>query len=106
MLFLRISVALVTTAGALAIGHILTPALGDHVLYIVALAAVSFCAWYYGLVPSSISALLATGVLKYWFLVPVRTFMFSDSKTSSASTDLPACQCFDNCNGRSTPPGQ
>ena len=80
MLLLRISVALVITAGALEIGHILAPVAGDHAAYLVALAAVSFCAWYCGLVSSSLAALLAAAALKYWFLPPVQTFTFSNSR--------------------------
>jgi len=80
MMLLRILVALVTTAGALAVGRMLAPVTGDQVAYIVALAAVSFCAWYCGLIPSSLSALLATAVLKFWVLPPVHTLRFSNPR--------------------------
>src|SRR5215470_479904 len=79
MWVLRIFVAIVTTAMALAVGHFVGPLCGDHVPYIVALVAVSFCAWYYGLVPAALASGLATAVLKYWFMPPVQTFMFAST---------------------------
>ena len=80
MMLVRISAALLITASVLKIAHLLAPVSGDRVAYMLALAAVSFCAWYCGLVPSLLSALLATLVLKFWFVAPVRTFLFSNPK--------------------------
>jgi len=51
----------------------LNPFLGDSVPYITFVPAVAFCAWYCGVGPSIMSAVLALIGARYWFMPPVHS---------------------------------
>jgi signal transduction histidine kinase len=55
---------------ALLVRLALNPFLGDYVPYITLFPAVAFCAWYCGIGPSILSAVLALIGAKYWFIPP------------------------------------
>src|SRR6202158_3468741 len=70
---MRYAVALLATAVALLVRLGLNPFLGDNVPYITLLPAVAFCAWYCGVGPSIMSAVLALIGARYWFIPPVHS---------------------------------
>jgi len=69
----RYAVALVATVVALLVRLGLNPFLGDSVPYITLFPAVAFCAWYCGVGPSILSAVLALIGARYWFIPPVHS---------------------------------
>jgi len=64
----RYSVAIIAPAIALYLRYLLTPLLGSHNDYHTMWLAVVFSAWYCGLGPSIVTALLGTLGVWYWFL--------------------------------------
>src|SRR6202047_8668 len=70
---MRYGVALLATAVALLVRLGLNPFLGDYVPYITLLPAVAFCAWYCGVGPSILSAVLALIGAQYWFIPPAHS---------------------------------
>ena len=64
----RYSVAIIASAIALYIRYLLTPLLGNHNDYHTMWLAVVFSAWYCGLGPSIVTAVLGTLGVWYWFL--------------------------------------
>ena len=62
------AVALFATVVALMVRLGLNPFLGDYVPYITLLPAVAFCAWYCGVGPSVLSAVVALIGAQYWFI--------------------------------------
>jgi signal transduction histidine kinase len=66
--------ALLATALALLIRIALNPFLGDTVPYVMLVPAVAFCAWYCGIGPSILSAILSVVGARYWFIPPVHSF--------------------------------
>jgi signal transduction histidine kinase len=67
---MRYALALLATLVALLVRLALNPFLGDYVPYITLFPAVAFCAWYCGIGPSILSAVLALIGAKYWFIPP------------------------------------
>src|SRR6202051_1662254 len=67
------AVALFATVVALLVRLGLNPFLGDSVPYITLFPAVAFCAWYCGVGPSILSAVLALIGARYWFISPVHS---------------------------------
>ena len=65
--------ALLATALALLIRLALNPFLGDTVPYVMLVPAVAFCAWYCGIGPSILSAILSVVGARYWFIPPVHS---------------------------------
>ena len=66
--------ALLATALASLIRRALNPFLGDTVPYVMLVPAVAFCAWYCGIGPSILSAILSVVGARYWFIPPVHSF--------------------------------
>jgi signal transduction histidine kinase len=66
--------ALLATAVALLVRLALNPLLGDTVPYVMLVPAVAFCAWYCGIGPSIVSAVLIVVGARYWFIPPVHSF--------------------------------
>ncbi len=65
---------------ALLLRELLTPLLGENNPYHTVWAAVAFSAWYCGLGPSIVTALLSVVGIWYWFLPPVRSFALEDPR--------------------------
>jgi len=72
----RYVVAVIAAAIALATGRALQPVLGDYIAYVAIFPALAFCAWYCGLGPSVLAAVLCLLGLKFWFISPVHSFNF------------------------------
>src|ERR1700731_4778084 len=70
---MRYAVALLATVVALLVRLALNPFLGDYVPYITLFPAVAFCAWYCGIGPSILSAILALIGARYWFIAPAHS---------------------------------
>jgi signal transduction histidine kinase len=70
---MRYAVAVVATVVALLVRLGLNPFLGGSAPYITLLPAVAFCAWYCGVGPSIMSAVLALIGARYWFIPPVHS---------------------------------
>ncbi|MFZ1159141.1 MAG: DUF4118 domain-containing protein, partial [Candidatus Sulfotelmatobacter sp.] len=62
--------------------ELLSPLLGESNPYHTVWAAVVFSAWYCGLVPSIVTALLSLLGIWYWFLPPVNSFRLQDPKAA------------------------
>lgn len=75
--WVRYTLALAGTAVALALRGLLDPALGNYVPYLTVFPAVIFSAWYCGLWPSVISAVLSTLGEMYWYIEPRHSFGIS-----------------------------
>jgi signal transduction histidine kinase len=58
---------------ALLAARALAPVLGGYAAYLAVFPAIGFSAWYCGLGPSIVSAILAALALRYWFGYPVHT---------------------------------
>ena len=71
----RYAVALVVTVVALLVRLGLNPFLGDSAPYITLFPAVAFSAWYCGIGPSILSAVLALIGARYWFIPPVHSLL-------------------------------
>ena len=70
---MRFAVALLATAVALLVRLALNPFLGIYVPYITLFPAVAFCAWYCGIGPSILAAVLAVIGARYWFIPPAHS---------------------------------
>lgn len=70
-LLTRYGIAFVAVAVALLIARSLNPLLGMSSFYVAVFPAVAFSAWYCGLGPSAVVAILGLLGLKYWFLTPL-----------------------------------
>jgi signal transduction histidine kinase len=74
----RYAVALLATLVALLARLVLNPILGDSIPYVALVPAVAFSAWYCGVGPAILSAMLALAGARYWFLVPVHSLGIVD----------------------------
>ena len=75
--WLRYVLAIAGTGAALALRGLLDPALGNYVPYLTVFPAVIFAAWYCGLWPSVISAILSSLGEIYWYIEPRHSFGIS-----------------------------
>src|SRR5580700_5245336 len=80
----RYSLALLATAIALVLRLLLAPLLGDTNPYHTLWAAVVFSAWYCGLGPSILTAILGAVGVWYWFLPLANSFYLKDPKNEFA----------------------
>jgi two-component system NarL family sensor kinase len=78
----RYGLAIAAAVGALALRQLLSPLLGLANPYHTVWAAVVFSAWYCGLGPSVVTALLSVVGVWYWFLPPVGSFALQDPRTA------------------------
>ncbi|MGB2602754.1 MAG: DUF4118 domain-containing protein, partial [Candidatus Sulfotelmatobacter sp.] len=78
----RYGLAILSAIVALLLRELLAPLLGEHNPYHTVWAAVVFCAWYCGLWPSILAALLSLAGVWYWFLLPAHSFALEDRKTA------------------------
>ncbi len=78
----RYGLAILAAAAALLLRQLLTPFLGENNPYHTVWAAVVFSAWYCGLGPSILTALIGVVGVWYWFLPPTRSFSLDDPKTA------------------------
>jgi signal transduction histidine kinase len=78
----RYGLAILGAIGALLLRELLTPFLGENNPYHTVWAAVVFSAWYCGLWPSIVTALLSVVGVWYWFLPPPHSFALEDPKTA------------------------
>ena len=78
----RYGLAILGAIGALLVRELLTPFLGENNPYHTVWAAVVFSAWYCGLWPSIVTALLSVVGVWYWFLPPPHSFALEDPKTA------------------------
>ncbi|MFY9741492.1 MAG: sensor histidine kinase [Candidatus Sulfotelmatobacter sp.] len=76
----RYGLAILAAIVALLLRELLTPFLGENNPYHTVWAAVVFSAWYCGLGPSILTALLSVVGIWYWFLPPVRSFALEDPR--------------------------
>ncbi|MGC1372517.1 MAG: sensor histidine kinase [Candidatus Sulfotelmatobacter sp.] len=76
----RYGLAILAAMVALLLRELLTPLLGENNPYHTVWAAVAFSAWYCGLGPSIVTALLSVVGIWYWFLPPVRSFALEDPR--------------------------
>jgi signal transduction histidine kinase len=67
-------------AVALAIGRALSPRLGDFVPYVTVFIGMAFSAWYCGLRPAVLGAVLSLLGLQYWFILPVHTLAIGTAR--------------------------
>lgn len=88
--WVRYTLALAGTAAALGLRSLLDPALGNYVPYLTVFPAVIFSAWYCGLWPSVISAVLSTLGEMYWYIEVRHSFGISVPAEATAlwSTSL------------------
>ena len=73
-LLFHYSVAFFAVSLALLIRVPLNRVLGDAVPYVLLFPAVAFAAWYSGVGPAALSAVLSLAGAKYWFIPPVHSF--------------------------------
>jgi signal transduction histidine kinase len=78
----RYGLAVLAAIAALLLRQLLSPLLGESNPYHTVWAAVFFSAWYCGLGPSIVTALLSVVGVWYWFLAPARSFALRDPKTT------------------------
>src|SRR5580698_10913328 len=78
----RYGLAVLAAVAALLLRQVLSPLLGESNPYHTVWAAVFFSAWYCGLGPSIVTALLSVVGVWYWFLPPVGSFALQDPKTA------------------------
>jgi signal transduction histidine kinase len=78
----RYALAILSAIVALVLRELLAPFLGENNPYHTVWAAVAFCAWYCGLWPSILAALLSLAGVWYWFLPPSHSFALEDPKTA------------------------
>lgn len=76
----RYGLAVMAAATALLLRELLAPLLGENNPYHTAWAAVVFSAWYCGLGPSIVTALVSVTGIWYWFLPPSHSFAVEDPK--------------------------
>ncbi len=77
----RYGLAVAAAILALWLRQLLSPLLGVENPYHTAWVAVVFSAWFCGLGPSIVTALLLLAGVWYWFLLPVNSFALQDPKT-------------------------
>ena len=70
----RYAVAILATAVALFARQLLTPLYGSQNPYHTVWLAIAFSAWYCGLGPSIVTALLGSLGVWYWFIPPLHSF--------------------------------
>ena len=70
----RYAIAILAVAFALYLRYLLTPLFGNGNPYHTVWLAVAFSAWYCGLGPSIVAAILSTLGVWYWFLPPPHSF--------------------------------
>jgi len=75
----RYAAALLATAVALLVRWALEPLLGDYVPYVMLFPAVVFSAWYCGVGPSVLTAVLAILGAQYWFIPPIHSFRIANT---------------------------
>jgi signal transduction histidine kinase len=78
----RYGLAILAAISSLLFRQMLSPLLGESNPYHTVWAAVFFSAWYCGLGPSIVSALLSLVGVWYWFLPPAGSFTLRDPKTA------------------------
>ena len=78
----RYVLAILAAFVALLLRLLLAPLLGENNPYHTVWAAVAFSAWYCGLGPSIVTALLSLVGIWYWFLPPTHSFALQDPKTA------------------------
>lgn len=78
----RYGLAVLAGITALLLREMLSPLLGENNPYHTVWAAVVFSAWYCGLGPSIVTALVSVVGIWYWFLPPARSFALQDPKTA------------------------
>jgi len=67
---MRYAIAVLATLAALVIRWALNPVLGSELPYITLFPVVAFAAWYYGIGPATVSAVLGLAGAQYWFVSP------------------------------------
>lgn len=67
---------------ALLLRRLLTPLLGENNPYHTLWAAVVFSAWFFGVGPSILTALIGVFGVWYWFLPPFHSFVLEDAKAA------------------------
>src|SRR5580658_2028359 len=77
----RYALAILAAIVALWLRQLISPLLGESNPYHTAWAAVFFSAWYCGLGPSIITALISVVGVSYWFLPTAGSFTLRDPKT-------------------------
>jgi len=65
--------AVLATTLALFVRALLNPLLGAYLPYITFFPAVAFCAWYCGILPSTLASILALLAAQYWFVPPMHS---------------------------------
>jgi signal transduction histidine kinase len=78
----RYGLAVVAAILALLLRRLLTPFLGENNPYHTIWAAVVFSAWFCGLGPSILTALIGVAGVWYWFLPPFHSFALQDPTTA------------------------
>jgi signal transduction histidine kinase len=77
----RYVLAILIALGALFFRQLLLPLLGDSNPFHTAWPAVIFAAWYCGMGPAIVTAIIEVMGTWYWFLPPFHSFRFSDPKS-------------------------
>jgi signal transduction histidine kinase len=78
----RYALAILAAIFALVVRGLLTPFLGENNPYHTVWAAVVFSAWFCGLGPSILTAVIGVAGVWYWFLPPFHSFGLRDPRTS------------------------
>ena len=82
----RYGVAILTAIVALILRGLFSPILGTHDAYHMAWAAVVFAAWYCGVGPAIVTALISAVGVWYWFLPPGHSFAVEDPTVQATGT--------------------
>jgi PAS domain S-box-containing protein len=72
---LRYLLGVISAVGALYLRYLLSPLLGENNPYHTAWLGVAFSAWFCGLGPSIVTAVIETLGVWYWFLLPPHSFV-------------------------------
>jgi signal transduction histidine kinase len=75
----RYGLAVAATIAVLAIAHLLPGLVGTPIPYVLLFPVIAFSAWYCGIGPSAVAALLAIAGLRYWFVTPLYSFRSPNS---------------------------
>jgi signal transduction histidine kinase len=78
----RFAVALLVMALALLIRWALSPLVSDSIPYITLFPAIAFSAWFCGVAPTAVGAVLALIVSRYLFISPIHSLSFPDAQQS------------------------
>jgi signal transduction histidine kinase len=78
----RYGLAILAAIAALLLRQVLSPLLGESNPYHTVWVAVFFSAWYCGLGPSIVTAILSAIGVWYWFLPPTGSFALRDAKAA------------------------